>query len=87
MNKETNELVRKIDTGKNNTLATFQNADMEQMFNSKTLRKVKDILAHITYWEEMACKSIESFLKGEEFTVELPLDIDKHNQMQLYRIE
>ena len=70
---QTIDLLQPVTTAREKVLALIENADLETVAHETSGWTIKDVLTHITFWDEEITNSIVGYVEGEPH--QLPRDL------------
>jgi hypothetical protein len=68
-----------LDDARQRMLATLESAPYDRVIYPESGWRVKDILGHITFWEEEAARSLRAYGQGESYTLPDYVDLETSN--------
>lgn len=79
------DLIIPMDSSRADTEKRLKGIDPDAIIYPESGWRVKDIIAHLTAWEEAVTSSIQAWHWGEEFTLEEGMEDDEINELQYER--
>jgi len=68
-----------LDDARQRMLVTLESAPYDRVIYPESGWRVKDILGHITFWEEEAARSLRAYGQGESYTLPDYVDLETSN--------
>ncbi len=72
-----------LDDTRRGMLAALESASYDQVIYPESGWRVKDILGHITFWEEEAARSLRAYGQGESYTLPDYVDLETANSRDI----